>query len=197
MRPLGTTSFSGQRKAVNCLTEPLFFDTDCISAFLWVDNESILSRLFPGRVVIPREVYDELSHPGVNRVKGLKAQVDLMVRSGDATIETIMVGTDAYELYHKLTTGPGPGHRIIGRGEAAAISLAKEKKGILASNNLRDISDYVKEFELINLTTGDILKMALDEGIIDESQGNAIWHGMISHRRRLGYATFTEYLEDH
>ena len=53
------------------MTEPLFFDTDCISAFLWVNNESILSKLFPGRIVIPKEVYDELSHPGVNRVKGL------------------------------------------------------------------------------------------------------------------------------
>ena len=64
------------------MTEPLFFDTDCISAFLWVNNESILSKLFPGRIVIPKEVYDELSHPGVNRVKGLKAQVDLMLRQG-------------------------------------------------------------------------------------------------------------------
>lgn len=76
------------------MTEPLFFDTDCISAFLWVNNESILSKLFPGRIVIPKEVYDELSHPGVNRVKGLKAQVDLMLQAGNATIESIMVGTD-------------------------------------------------------------------------------------------------------
>ena len=51
---------------VTLLTEPLFFDTDCISAFLWVDNESILAKLFPGRIVIPKEVYDELSNPKVN-----------------------------------------------------------------------------------------------------------------------------------
>lgn len=108
------------------MTEPLFFDTDCISAFLWVDNESILSKLFPGRIIIPKEVYDELSHPGVNRVKGLKAQVDLMLQAGDAIIETITVGTEAYELYRKLTNHPDPGHKIIGRGEAASISLAKE-----------------------------------------------------------------------
>ena len=54
------------------MTEKLFFDTDCISAFLWVDNESILSKLFPHRIIIAKEVYKELSHPGVNRVKGLK-----------------------------------------------------------------------------------------------------------------------------
>lgn len=178
------------------MTESLFFDTDCISAFLWVDNESILSKLFPGRIVIPKEVYDELSHPGVNRVKGLKAQVDMMIRSGDATIDTIVVGTDTYELYKKLTNNPAPGHKIIGRGEAASISLAKEKQGILASNNLKDIASYVKEYGLTHLTTGDIMKMALDAGYIDEAQGNTIWANMISRRRKLGHATFSEYLAE-
>lgn len=176
------------------MTEPLFFDTDCISAFLWVDNESILSKLFPGRIVIPMEVYNELSHPSVNRVKGLKSQVDLLINSGDAIVETINVNTDTYALYRKLTSNPEKGHKIIGRGEAAAISLAKEKQGIIASNNLRDISDYVKEYGLSHLTTGDIMKMALEAGYIDEAQGNVIWANMIAKRRRLGYNTFSDFL---
>lgn len=179
------------------MTEPLFFDADCISAFLWVDNESILSKLFPGRIIIPKEVYDELSHPGVNRVKGLKAQVDLMLQAGDATIETITVGTDTYKLYRKLTNHPDPGHKVIGRGEAASISLAKEKQGILASNNLRDISAYVTEYGLSHLTTGDIMKMALDAGYINESQGNTIWANMLARKRKLGYASFSDYLAAH
>ena len=176
------------------MTDPLFFDTDCISAFLWVDNESILSKLFPGRIVIPKEVYDELSHPGVNRVKGLKAQVDLMIQAGDVTIEAIMVGTDTYKLYRRLTTNPDKGLKIIGCGEAASISLAIENHGILASNNLKDISAYVAEYGLPHLTTGDIMKMALDTGYINESQGNTIWANMIARRRKLGYATFSDYL---
>ena len=179
------------------MTESLFFDTDCISAFLWVDNESILSKLFPGRIVIPKEVYDELSHPSVNRVKGLKAQVDLMLQAGDATIENITVGTATYELYRKLTTHPDPGNKIIGRGEAASISLAKEKQGIIASNNLRDIAVYVKEYGLSHITTGDIMKMALDAGYINESQGNTIWANMIARKRKLGYASFSDYLVAH
>jgi predicted nucleic acid-binding protein len=162
-----------------------------------VDNESILAKLFPGRIVIPKEVYDELSHPGVNRVKGLKEQIDFMLQSKDATIETIIVGTDTYNLYRKLTTNPDPGHKIIGRGEAASISLAKEKQGILASNNLRDISPYVIEYGLSHLTTGDILKIALDRGLINESQGNALWANMIARRRKLGYASFSDYLESY
>lgn len=191
------TLCTAQKKAVNLLTEPLFFDTDCISAFLWVDNESILSKLFPGRIIIPKEVYDELSHPGVNRAKGLKAQVDKMLNSGDAKIQTIAVGTDTYNLYRKLTNPPDPEHKIIGRGEAAAISLAKENNGILASNNLRDISDYVIELGIPHLTTGDIMKMALNAGYINESQGNSIWANMIARKRKLGYASFSDFLSAH
>lgn len=87
--------------------------------------------------------------------------------------------------------------KIIGRGEAASISFAKEKQGILASNNLRDISAYVTEYGLTHLTTGDILKMALDAGYIDESQGNTIWANMIARKRKLGYASFSDYLAVH
>lgn len=177
------------------MTEQLFFDTDCIFAFLWVDNENILAKLFLGRVVIPKEVYDELSHPGVNRVKALKAKVDSMIQSKEAFIETITVGTESYRLYRKLTNNPEPGHKIIGRGDAAAITLAKEKQGILASNNLRDISVYVKEYGLTHYTTGSIMKMAFDAGYITEVQGNEIWADMVAHRRKLGYATFSEYLK--
>lgn len=177
------------------MTEPLFFDTDCISAFLWVDNESILVKLFPGRIVIPKEVYDELSHRGLNRCKGLKAQVDLLINAGQAKIETIDTASSTYQLFYKLTDSPDEGHRIIGKGEAAAISLAKENNGILASNNLRDISDYVQEYNLRHMTTGDILKLALDRKIITEEQGNTIWLEMLSKRRRLGYSTFTDFLK--
>ena len=82
-------------------------------------------------------------------------------------------------------------------GEAASISLAKEKQGILASNNLRDISAYVTEYGLSHLTTGDIMKMALDAGYINESQGNTIWANMLARKRKLGYASFSDYLAAH
>ena len=77
------------------------------------------------------------------------------------------------------------------------MSLAKEKNGILASNNLKDISDYVEEYSLLHYTTGDIMKMALDAGYIDEAQGNTIWANMIARKRKLGYASFTDYLANH
>lgn len=45
------------------LIDSIFFDTDCISAFLWVKNESLLETMYSGKIVIPKEVYDELNKP--------------------------------------------------------------------------------------------------------------------------------------
>ena len=97
------------------MTEPLFFDTDCLSAFLWVNNVSILAQLYPGRIVIPAEVYTELSIPTIPH---LKARVDKMLANGDARIERIHTETEEYRLYRKMVAAPDPGHVIIGPGEA-------------------------------------------------------------------------------
>ena len=176
------------------LTEPLFFDTDCISAFLWINNQSLLAQLYSGRIIIPAAVYDELSNP---RISHLKERVDTMIAANSAKVEDIQMNTAEYEIYRKLTTDPDPGHVIIGKGEAAAIALAKEKKGILASNNLRDVTAYVSEYGLVHMTTGDILQEAFKKNLITEDEGNKLWQDMLRKRRRLGYLTFSEYLKDH
>lgn len=107
---------------------------------------------------------------------------------------TIEVGTDEFILYQKLTSSPEGGHKIIGPGEAASISLAWVHDGIVASNNLRDIALYIDELKLKHITTGDILIEALEKGFITETEGNNIWASMIAKRRKLGAGSFTEYL---
>ena len=117
-----------------------------------------------------------------------------MVSSGCVKIESIQTGTDEYALYRQLTANPKQGHITIGRGEAAAIVLAKSQCGILASNNLKDISQYVSEFCLQHRTTGNILQEALTKGLITEASGNQLWQNMLKKRRQLGYATFSDFL---
>jgi len=173
------------------LIDPLFFDTDCLSAFLWARGESLLAQLYPGRVAIPRAVYAELSDPGIAH---LKARVDTMIACGQAAIAELDVGTGEYDVFHKLTQAPDAGHKIIGDGEAAAIALAKGTDGIVASNNLRDITLYIDEYGLKHMTTGDILADACQHGLITEAEGNAIWARMIAKRRKLGAASFSDYL---
>lgn len=141
------------------MTKPLIFDTDCLSAFLWVNQQSLLVQLYPGQIVIPSEVLAELSFPGIAH---LKARINLMIKNKDVKLASIQTGTEEYQLYRKMTAKPEPGHVIIGKGEAAAIALAKVQDGIVASNNLRDVTVYVSEMGLQLKTTGEILKDALD-----------------------------------
>lgn len=172
------------------LTDRFFFDTDCLSAFLWVRGESILSQLYLGRIILPAQVYDELK-----RVPHLLARVDMMKNRGDLTVDSMEVGSIEYHDYLQMITTPEAGMRIIGKGEAAVIAMVKERGGVIASNNLKDVSSYVKKYGLEHITTGDILMQAMHSGIISEADGNDIWANMIRKRRMLPTATFTDYIK--
>lgn len=168
----------------------LYFDTDCLSAFLWVNNESLLPQLYPGQVIIPKQVYDELSY-----VPHLQARVDTLLNRGDVSVMEIQAGTEEHQLYTEFTRKPKPGHAVIGRGEAASLALAKSENGIVASNNLKDISQYIADYGLKHKTTGDILTEAFDRGIITEYEGNTLWANMLRKKRKLGANSFTDYLK--
>ena len=174
------------------MTDTLFFDTDCLCALLWVGNESLLPRLYPGKTIIPRPVYTEICKPTIPH---LKARIDALLNQNLVTIQEISIDSEEYEIYYQLTEAPKENHKIIGNGEAASISLAKKYGGIVASNNLSDIQDYISEYHLQHTTTADILVDAYNQNIITESQGNTIWANMLAKRRRLGAPTFTDYLK--
>ncbi len=174
------------------MTERYFFDTDCLSAFLWVREESILARLYAGRIILPAQVYHELQ-----KVPHLLARVDTLKDNGYLSVESMEAGSEEYNDYLQMTTSPEAGMRIIGRGEAAGIAMAKQRDGTLASNNLRDILPYVEKYEISHITTRDILIEAMDAGIITETEGNTIWSDMIRKRRMLPTATFSEYLTNY
>lgn len=174
------------------MTELLFFDTDCFSAFLWVKQEHILLNLYPGRIVLPQEVFLELSNPSIPH---LQSKVAALRSSGAITTQPILVNTEEYQLYHQIAVSPPKGRTIIGKGEAAALALAKVYGGIIASNNLKDISRYIERYQLKYLTTGGILVSALNAGLINEATGDQIWSKMLSKRRFLPTTSFFDYLK--
>lgn len=170
------------------MTKIIFFDTDCLSSFLWIHKEHLLVQAYPGCLQIPRSVYEELS-----KVTHLKAQVDVLVGATSIEIIDITTETDEFKTYYDLYTGKVKGRTRIGRGEAAAISLAKHQQGVLASNNLRDIAYYIKEYSLSYLTTGEILVEMLSKSIITENEAELMWTGMLGKRRSLPTNSFKEY----
>ena len=86
------------------LTDKLFFDTDCLSAFLWARGESILSQLYPGRIILPAQVYDELK-----RVPHLLAKVDVLKNEGNLIVDSMEVGSAEYQDYLQMITAPDTG----------------------------------------------------------------------------------------
>ena len=179
-------------RRTSLLTNDIFFDTDCICAFLWVNNQSLLERMYSGQIVVPKAVYDEINRPTITH---LKERLDNLIHKGVVIIKNIEITSPEYELYRQLTTFSG-NNKVIGSGEAAAISLTKSHNGILGSNNLADITEYVTEFSLKHMTTGDIMAEALERGFISEEEGNNIWARMLRKKRRLGAASFTEFLQN-
>lgn len=173
------------------MTDKIFFDTDCLSAFLWVNNENLLVKLYGCRIVLPQQVYAELSHP---RIPQLKSKIDALKQNGDIKVESIEVNTEEYYLYNRLINNPEKGFKVIGRGEAAAIAFAKVRGGVLASNNMKDIRMYVEKYDLEHFTTGDILWDALNHGYITEEEGNNIWNKMLAKRRMLPCESFTNFI---
>ena len=50
------------------MTDDLFFDTDCLSAFFWINDTNILHELYGGRSVLPDPVYQEFSNPCIPHI---------------------------------------------------------------------------------------------------------------------------------
>lgn len=134
------------------LIDSIFFDTDCICAFLWVNEESLLEKIYAGKIIIPKEVYDEIDRPTIPH---LKSKINKLIAKGSVVVRCMDITSKEYELYNKLINNS---YKLIGKGEATAISLAKEYDGILGSNNLKDIEYYINKYSLKHVTTGKILK---------------------------------------
>ena len=180
--PLVMNSCSGTMKeGTGLLDKPIFFDTDCLSAFLWARKEDLLKQLYPYRIVIPEPVYVELDKPFIPH---LKLSVDAIVASGFAKIQELDICSPEYETYFLLSEQPVENKKLIGHGEAAVIALAKHYGGIVASNNLRDVTSYISEYGLEHITTGDILVEAYQRHVITESDGNKIWEIMLAKKRK-------------
>ena len=140
------------------MTDDLFFDTDCLSAFLWINDTSILHELYGGKIVLPEPVYYELSNPSIPHIK---QRADIMISNKDVYIKTIDTGTEEYKLYAELVRGE-KGKKSIGRGEAGGIALAKTSLPVPVSpviNTVKGNDAACKIASRNSVMTGDIPKI--------------------------------------
>lgn len=169
---------------------PVVFDNDCLSSFLWSNTCDLLTQLFARPILVPAQVVAELDN-----LRSFRAYVwvceslDMYVADGRLTVCDIEAGTPAAVEYVRLTESSA---RPIGSGEAAALIIARERGGTVASNNLKDVLDYCRRYSVNLVTTRDILCLCLDRGFIDLAKGEEIWRCMRDRRRWLPEGTFAD-----
>lgn len=71
--------------------------------------------------------------------------MDDFITKANAKIYDPETNAEEERLYKELICGIYG--KIIGRGEAICIALAKTFNGVLSSNNLKDICPYVKKIQ--------------------------------------------------
>ena len=168
--------------------EKIFYDTDCLSCFISINDVSILQKLFT-KVIIPHAVYDEFS-----KVGKLKMRVDKLINEKFIAVKDFDTDSNDYKLFVKLHRGY-LFDKEIGKGEAAALALAIINNGIIASNNTKDIIKAVEKYKIKRIKTGDILVKAYNCKIITENEGNQLWKKMLNQKRYLTENSFSEYLK--
>lgn len=168
--------------------KPVFYDSDVLSCFLAIHDVSILKQLFD-KVFIPYEVFNELV-----KASFLAADLNQLINEGFIEIKDRNPDSEEQKLFSSLVYGY-EFDREIGKGEAAAITLAVFHNGILASNNTRDIVEAIRKLNISRIKTGDILVKAYNEGIIDEKEANEIWKEMLAKNRYLTAESFSDYLK--
>lgn len=170
--------------------DKIYFDSDCISSFLWTNTEGILVSLYGNRIVIPSLVYEEL-----RKVDHIYNKLQNLISKGVVKTESFGFTTEEFKIYTLLKMGDTK-HPKIGTGEASVIALAKCNEATMASNNLKDISYYLQYYKLNNITTADILYEALQNKLIIKAEAEQIWQNMRRKKRKLPYDTFEEWLKN-
>lgn len=172
---------------------PIVFDNDCISSFLWIKRTDIINALFPNQVIIPQVVYSELEKLKSSKYKFVIFvfhDLDSQILKGNFKLRNIIIPSKEFNEYFRLVSMKNP--KRIGKGEAAAIVIAKALNGTLASNNLKDILPYVKQNKPPYICTEEILYLSYEKKYISLKEGCQIWDDMKGKRRKLPKYDFKE-----
>ncbi len=122
----------------------VFYDTDCLSCFLAVRECGILQKLF-SKIIVPLVVMYEIFDEGTPQ--HIKDNFNELVNLEFVEVYEMGAGSCEYDLFNDIKKD----YKCMGDGEAAAIALTQENGGVIASNNLRDVKEYVKKYDLIDI----------------------------------------------
>lgn len=175
------------------LNKPVFYDTDCLECFLFVDAGHILEELF-SKIIIPEQVYSEIMAENTPAIvkKNFKNLKNRFVE-----IKEISFLSQEYTTYNLIKKGLwSKTGKICGSGESAAITLAHLNNGLVASNNLSDVEEYIESLDIELITSSMILSKAVERDIISKENANDLWKGMINKGIKLPKESFSDYFDE-
>lgn len=139
------------------------------------DNDCLASFIWIKRLDILELLYEDL----------LDA-----INNGIFTVITINIGDEAFDEYNRLRK------QGKGKGESAAIAIAKTMDNYTACNNLSDIREFVENDEINNIVTLDILYEYYKKEEKDITDIENIITNMRSKERNLPNISFAEYVRN-
>lgn len=175
------------------LNKPVFYDTDCLECFLFVDAGHILEELF-SKIIIPEQVYSEIMAENTPAIvkKNFKNLKNRFVE-----IKEISFLSQEYTTYNLIKKGLwSKTGKICGSGESAAITLAHLNNGLVASNNLSDVEEYIESLDIELITNSMILSKAVERDIISKENADDLWKGMINKGIKLPKESFSDYFDE-
>lgn len=184
-----------KRPVLAKIRKVIFADTDTLSTFLWRNQFGYFLKLFEKlqiEVIVPQVVLDELEYNKKTQER-LAFPIKSLEKQGKLKILDIDVGSEEYYTYLLLTEEEG-----MGKGEAAALSMATHSEDIasVASNNLSDILDYVKEKNIDLWTTARIIRMCELENVMKKERAEELWKKMMEDGEWLPFEKYSDYVEN-
>ena len=175
------------------LNKPVFYDTDCLECFLFVDAGHILEELF-SKIIIPEQVYSEIM---VENTPAIVKKNFKNLKNRFVEIKEISFLSQEYTTYNLIKKGLwSKTGKICGSGESAAITLAHLNNGLVASNNLSDVEEYIESLDIELITSSMILSKAVERDIISKENADDLWKGMINKGIKLPKESFSDYFDE-
>ena len=169
----------------------LVFDNDCLTSFIWIKRIDILTNLYSGRMFVPQEVVDEFNFlKRYSKYKWVYEDLLDIINKNIFKIIDINSNNPAFYEYNKLR------NKDKGKGESAALAIAKNMDNYTACNNLKDIRPLIDNNEINNLLTFDILFEYYHKTGKPIKRIVTVITQMKNKKRKLPNIIFKNYIED-
>jgi predicted nucleic acid-binding protein len=155
----------------------------------------ILFSVFDGELIIPAQVNEELSiMKSFKNSNFVFFNIEKEIQKNKISIETFNIDSPEASLYLAFIEGKITG-KVIGKGEASAISIAQFRQGTVASNNFVDISAYCRKSNIPFICTDEILYICYVKRYISVEEAENIRNEMKKKRRKLSEGSFMDVIK--